>query len=66
MKTQHERNMDKVYGFDLWGLPDDDDENRTEYRHHPGIGFPPYVPCIINDDGNYEYRRCYKGTQRDY
>jgi hypothetical protein len=64
-RKQLERNMDLVISFAPRGGTNDD-ENWTEYQHNPGIGFPTKVPCIINDNGDYEYRRTYRGTQRDY
>lgn len=77
MKTRHERNVELIARkrlernmAEVLNLATidktNDDENRNEYLHNPGIGFPTHLPCIRNDNGDYEYRRAYRGTQRDY
>lgn len=74
MKTQHERNVELIMKkrlernmllcFEQVDMVDY--ENRTEYLHNSGIGYPTHLPCVRNDKGETEYRRTFRGSQRDY
>jgi len=77
MKTQHVRNVELIIKkrleknmamvLDLAMVDKtDDDENRAEYQHNSGIGYPTNLLCVRNDKGETEYRRTFRGTQRDY
>ena len=62
-EKQLERNMVLVIEQESQCL---DYENHNEYKHDSGVGYPMSLPVIMNDHNEYEYRRCYRGTQRDY